>query len=206
MTKIKICGLRRTEDIKYANEFKPDFIGFVFYKPKFRYIPFDKAADLRSGLDKNIKPVGVFVNEPVENIISLLKDGIIDSAQLHGDESEDYIREVKDKTGKKVIKAFTADSFENMKKAENSRADFILLDNGKGTGKSFDRKYLEGFSRPYFLAGGLSPENVYDNIISRRPFAVDVSTGVETDKFKDRDKIKKFMSEVKRADETISKN
>ena len=123
MTKIKICGLRREQDIRYANELMPDYIGFVFLKGKMRYVTFEEAAHLRSLLDPAIPAVGVFVNEPVENVIRLLRAGSIQIAQLHGQEEEAYIRQLQDETGKKVIKAFSVKTEEDIAKAKASSAD-----------------------------------------------------------------------------------
>ena len=104
--RVKICGLRSKNDIETANKYLPDYIGFVFADFSKRYIDFETAGKLKALLRPEIKAVGVFVNEDVEKVISLLDDGVIDIAQLHGAEDEEYIRYIKGKSGKPVIKAF----------------------------------------------------------------------------------------------------
>ena len=198
MTKIKICGLRREQDIRYANELMPDYIGFVFLKGKMRYVTFEEAAHLRSLLDPAIPAVGVFVNEPVENVIRLLQAGTIQIAQLHGQEDEAYIEELRRAGDHCIIRAFAVRSSEDIHRAFAFPADYPLLDNGKGTGETFDWSLFEKQEKPFFLAGGLSPENVKEAIECFHPYAVDVSSGVETDGFKDYEKMKAFMDAVRR--------
>jgi phosphoribosylanthranilate isomerase len=198
MTKVKICGIRRAEDITYANEFQPEYIGFVFAKGSGRYLAPDRAAQLRVRLSRNSKAVGVFVNEPLENIRKLLESGTIDLAQIHGSEGADYIRALKRRTGKPIIQAFRVASTADADLAEASPADFVLLDHGAGgTGKAFDWSLVSGVRRPFFLAGGLSPENVGEAIARCHPFAVDASSMLETDGFKDPDKMKRFIDAVR---------
>ena len=198
MTKIKICGLRREQDIRYANELMPDYIGFVFLKGKMRYVTFQEAAHLRSLLDPAIPAVGVFVNEPVENVIRLLQAGTIQIAQLHGQEEEAYIEELRRAGDHCIIRAFAVRSSEDIHRAFAFPADYPLLDNGKGTGETFDWSLFQEQEKPFFLAGGLSPENVKEAIECFHPYAVDVSSGVETDGFKDYEKMKAFMDAVRR--------
>lgn len=198
MTKIKLCGLSRRCDIECANELCPDYIGFVFAKKSKRYVSPEKAKELKSLLLPDIKAVGVFVDESIENIAKLLSDNIIDLAQLHGSEDEEYIARLKALTDKPVIKAFCIKSENDIKSAENCKADFILLDSGAGTGRSFNWNLLENIDRPYFLAGGLYPENVETAIDTLSPFAVDVSSGIETDNFKDKNKMTAFVKAVRK--------
>lgn len=198
MTKIKICGLRREQDIRYANELMPDYIGFVFLKGKMRYVTFEEAAHLRSLLDPAIPAVGVFVNEPVENVIRLLQSGTIQIAQLHGQEDEAYAEELRRASDHCIIRAFAVRSSEDIHRAFAFPADYPLLDNGKGTGETFDWSLFQEQEKPFFLAGGLSPENVKEAIECFHPYAVDVSSGVETDGFKDYEKMKAFMDAVRR--------
>ncbi|WP_337540728.1 phosphoribosylanthranilate isomerase [Suilimivivens sp.] len=198
MTKIKICGLRREQDIRYANELMPDYIGFVFLKGKMRYVTFEEAARLRSLLDPAIPAVGVFVNEPAENVIRLLQSGTIQIAQLHGQEDEAYIEELRRAGDHCIIRAFAVRSSEDIHRAFAFPADYPLLDNGKGTGETFDWSLFQEQEKPFFLAGGLSPENVKEAIECFHPYAVDVSSGVETDGFKDYEKMKAFMDAVRR--------
>ena len=198
MTKIKICGLRREQDIRYANELMPDYIGFVFLKGKMRYVTFEEAAHLRSLLDPAIPAVGVFVNEPAENVIRLLQAGTIQIAQLHGQEDEAYAEELRRAGDHCIIRAFAVRSSEDIHRAFAFPADYPLLDNGKGTGETFDWSLFQEQEKPFFLAGGLSPENVKEAIECFHPYAVDVSSGVETDGIKDYEKMKAFMDAVRR--------
>lgn len=198
MTKIKLCGLSRQCDIEWANELKPDYIGFIFWSKSKRNVSPEKAKELKALLSPDIKAVGVFVDEPIENIAKLLSDNIIDLAQLHGSEDEEYIARLRTLSDKPIIKAFLLKSKEDAKRAEKSTADHILLDSGMGTGKGFDRSLLKNISRPYFLAGGLYPENVGIAVDTLSPYAVDVSSGIETDNFKDRNKMAAFVNAVRK--------
>lgn len=198
MTKIKLCGLSRQCDIEWANELKPDYIGFIFWSKSKRNVSPERAKELKALLSPNIKAVGVFVDEPIENIAKLLSDNIIDLAQLHGSEDEEYIARLRTLSDKPIIKAFLLKSKEDAKRAEKSTADHILLDSGMGTGKGFDRSLLKNISRPYFLAGGLYPENVGIAVDTLSPYAVDVSSGIETDNFKDRNKMAAFVNAVRK--------
>ena len=206
MVKIKICGLRRLEDIEMANKYKPDYIGFVFAQSP-RKVSYDQAKELSGLLSEDIVPVGVFVNEHMKLIVDLFKDGIIEMAQLHGDEDEKYIRNLKDKsieeTGKQipVINAIEikegADYDDELLKWRDSASDYFILDSGKGSGKTFDwsliDKESEFFKNSIFLAGGLNSENLDLAIEEFNPFAVDLSSSVETDGFKDEKKIMEII-------------
>ncbi len=198
MTRIKLCGLSRPCDIEAANALRPEYIGFVFAPKSRRYVTQETAEALRKMLDPAIRAVGVFVREDPERIAGLLDRGIIDLAQLHGNEDEKYIARLRALTGKPLIRAFRVDSPADLADARESTADFILLDNGAGgTGESFDWSLLQGFGRPYFLAGGLNPENAAAAVETLRPFAVDVSSGIETDGVKDGKKMKAFVDAVR---------
>lgn len=198
MTKIKFCGLTRPCDIEAANEIKPDYIGFVFAPKSKRRVSYKQAVDLKNLLDKDIKAVGVFLNEDIDQVISLLNLGIIDAAQLHGDESVEYITRIQKETGKPVIKAFQIHSEQDVTCAEKTIADYIILDAGTGEGKTFDWALVENFKKPYFLAGGLNPGNVTDAMRKLNPYALDVSTGIETDGFKDKNKMAEFAAAVRK--------
>lgn len=197
MTKIKLCGLSRECDIEAVNELCPEYIGFVFANKSKRYVTPAKAKELRTILNKDIKAVGVFVNEDIEKVSELLENDIIDITQLHGSEDEEYISKLREKTGKQIIKAFKISSSADAISAEKSSADFILLDSGAGTGSVFDWEWLKEVRRPYFLAGGLSTENVESAIKKLSPYAVDVSSGIETEGVKDKIKMKEFVSKVR---------
>ena len=198
MTKIKLCGLSRSGDIDAANDLLPDFIGFVFAPKSRRYVSPETAAELRARLDPAVRAVGVFVNEPPERVAALLAAGTIDIAQLHGAEDEAYIARLRQMTDRPVIKAFRVDTAADLAAARESSADFILLDNGAGgTGEAFDRSLLAGFDREYILAGGLDSETVASAVRALRPFAVDVSSGIETGGFKDTEKMRAFVEAVR---------
>ena len=199
MTKIKICGLRRPEDIEYVNEVKADFAGFIL-SPKFwRYIAPEQVKILRKNVPSSTKIVGVVVDEDINYVASLINDGTIDIAQLHGSEDEDYIRKLRLLTSDRAVitKVFIIKSDEDIKKAKASSADYVLLDSGTGTGNTFDWTIIRDIGRDYFLAGGLNPSNVGEAVLKYHPFAVDVSSGVETEKVKDSEKIKLFAQAVR---------
>ena len=202
MTKIKFCGLTRTGDIEAANELKPDYIGFVFWPKSKRAVTAEEAKTLKAKLDPSIKAVGVFVDEDMEAVKSLLDGGIIDIAQLHGHEDEDYITGLKKASGKPVIKAFKIRSEEDIRKAEASPADLVLLDAGMGDGVTFDWSLIKNAGRPYFLAGGLDPDNAADAVRTLHPYALDVSSGIETDGLKDTNKMAAFAASVRKEDIT----
>ena len=196
MTKIKLCGIKSEDDIKVINEVLPDYIGFVFAGKSKRYISFDTANTLKNKLDNRVKAVGVFVNEDIENIAYLVKNKIIDIVQLHGNEDESYINTLKTKINVPIIYAYQIKSKADIKSAKND-TDFILLDAGAGCGETFDEALLEDFDNEYFLAGGLSIDNIKEKIIKLHPFGVDVSSGIETEGKKDAAKIRKFVSLVR---------
>ena len=201
MTKIKMCGLTRVEDIAAVNEIKPDYIGFVFAKKSRRFISREKAAELKAILDKDIKAVGVFVDEDIKAVAEFLKCGIIDIAQLHGSEDNDYIVSLRAMTNKPVIKAFRIRTQEDIYKAQESAADMVLLDAGAGDGKTFDWSLIDTITRPYFLAGGLSPENAGEAVKTLHPYGLDVSSGIETDGYKDRIKMAEFADVIREEEE-----
>lgn len=199
MTKIKLCGLTRICDIEAVNVLKPEYIGFVFAPKSRRYVPPEQAEILKTHLNSDISAVGVFVNEAVNTVAELLNKGIIDIAQLHGTENEDYIKQLRKMTVRPVIKAFKVDTVQDISDAEKSTADFVLLDSGTGgTGTSFDWELIKNFQRPYFLAGGLDPDNAKDAVKALKPYAVDVSSGIETNGLKDRSKMADFIVAVRK--------
>jgi len=196
--KIKICGLTRLEDIEVANAILPDYIGFVFWERSKRNVTKEQAKELKSRLDSRIKAVGVFVDAEIDFIADFVSCGIIDVAQLHGSEDEDYILQLRERLGgAEIIKAFNINKIESFDEVEKSSADHIMIDSGKGSGITFDWSKLERLERPYFLAGGLSTENISEVLASIKPFAVDVSSGVETDGLKDSSKMKRFVESVR---------
>ncbi|MGN8818760.1 phosphoribosylanthranilate isomerase [Oribacterium sp. HCP28S3_H8] len=202
MTKIKICGLRRMEDITIVNELQPEYIGFVFYPCSRRYIKPEEAARLREKLSPGIRAVGVFVDASVEMVSDLIRQDIISIVQLHGRENAAYISELRERTDDKarIIKAELIHTEEDLRRASGSTADSVLLDAGLGAGKTFDWQLLRDFGRPYFLAGGLTIANVSGAVRTLQPYAVDVSSGVETDGYKDPAKVEAFITAVREAD------
>lgn len=197
MTKVKLCGLKRRCDIEWANEVRPDYVGFVFAGKK-RRVTDDVANDLRRHLDPSIPAVGVFVNEPQKHIIDLVQKGIIQVVQLHGHEDNAYIDSLRYSVDVPILKAFSVTGPDSLQDIKTSKADYVLLDNGPGgTGEAFDWSYIQHrVTRPFFLAGGLTPENV-TQAMALKPYALDVSSGIETDGVKDKEKIIKFMAQVR---------
>ena len=240
MTRIKLCGLTRIQDIEIANKLKPEYIGFIFWDRSSRNVSAIQAARLKGKLDPEIKAVGVFVNAPAEQVISYYNVGIIDIAQLHGNENEEYIKKLHD-AGLTVIKAFkmkktgeninlagngnieipekpTGDAITEIPEkptgdvitetsgkstddviteAVKSSADYIMFDPGKGEGATFNWQLIKGIKREFFLAGGLTPENIEKAVETVQPFAVDVSSGIETDGHKDPDKMSAFVKSTR---------
>ena len=212
MSNVKICGLSREEDITAVNHALPDYIGFVFAAASRRQVTPDQAYKLRTGgygnppLHPNIKTVGVFVNEKVEVIIDLYKNGVIDMVQLHGDEDAGYIARLREQSGGKtpplqIIKAVgVGDKMPSLQSI--GEPDYILFDTLSeqrgGTGTSFDWNVLKNYKGlPCFLAGGLTSANAAEAITLLSPFCVDVSGGVETDGVKDAEKICEFVDLVR---------
>lgn len=190
--KIKLCGMFRDCDIDYANEAKPDYVGFILgFTKSHRNIDAETARRLRSRLDTGIKAVGVFVNSPETTCAEYANCGIINVIQLHGDEDADFIRRLRELTSAPIIKAAKIRTPEDIGRVQALGADYVLLDNGTGTGEMFDHSLLDGaeIRQPFFLAGGLTPENLRQAAESVRPYCVDLSSGVETDRLKDREKM-----------------
>lgn len=198
--KVKICGLSRQEDIMLVNEAGPDYIGFVFWNKSKRRVTKETAAQLKKMLDKSIQAVGVFVDEKPEVILDLLTNDIIDMAQLHGSESEADIRYIREKSGKPVIRMVRLTDTTDYRALDDTAADFLLFDSGKGSGKTFDWRLMEqvkrNCSKPFFLAGGISPDNVSQAIREVKTFAIDLSSSLETDGVKDGEKIRQLMAAI----------
>ena len=198
MKLIKICGLKRQLDIEYVNQCKPDFVGFIINFPKsHRNLTPKQVKDLTEGLDKGITKVGVFVNQPVELVAELLNNNVIDIAQLHGNEDNAYIEKLRQKTVKGIWQAIIVRKEEDLAQAKASKADLVLLDAGQGSGQAFDWALLTKLDRRFALAGGLNLDNLED-AMKTNAVLLDVSGGVETDKYKDLDKIKKFINKVRK--------
>ena len=201
MTKIKICGLTRTEDIEMVNEFLPDYIGFVFAKSR-RQVSAEQAKELKNKLRPAIKAVGVFVNEKPENIAEIANQGIIDLIQIHGDEDAAYCAQLRKLTQAPIIKVVRVEREDDFAGIEEFDCDCYLFDTLSskeygGTGKAFDHSILHNkeIKKPFFVAGGLNQDNVAAVIEVIKPFGVDTSGGVETDGIKDANKIKEFIKQ-----------
>lgn len=196
-TKIKICGLYRSADIDYVNEAMPDFAGFIFYPKSHRYVSFEQAAELISRLDGRIKPVGVFVDNTPQEISEAVKTAKLDIVQLHGDEDNYIIDEVKRlcTSISEVWKAvriknrFDLSMLKNIDHADRYLADAYVEGYG-GQGKTFDACLVKEIkSEKLIIAGGLNKSNIKSTIELTSPYAIDLSSGVETNKIKDRNKI-----------------
>ena len=199
MVKIKICGLKRLEDIEIVNKYKPDYIGFVFADSK-RKVSHNLASELKDNLNPDIIPVGVFVDASQDEILDLFDKGIIEAAQLHGSEDEAYIADLKDKTDNKlkIINAVEMSEDVDLDNYVATQADFLLLDSGKGSGKTFDWRLIgKNLDKEFFLAGGLSIANICRAIEEFKPYAVDLSSSLETDGNKDENKIKEIMEVIR---------
>lgn len=198
MTRIKLCGLTRPQDIDAANRLLPEYIGFVFARKSRRYVSPETAAELKRRLSPAIQAVGVFVREDPEQVAALLRSGTIDIAQLHGDEDAAYLRALRRRTDRPLLQAFRVDGPADIAAARESEADMILLDAGAGgTGTAFDWTLLRDIRRPYFLAGGLHPGNVREAVERLSPYAVDVSSGIEEDGHKDPARMAAFVEAVR---------
>ena len=203
--RIKICGLFRDEDIEYVNEAQPDFAGFVF-APSKRQVSPAHAAALRGRLSDNIIPVGVFVNSAIAEIAALYNENVIAIAQLHGDEDEAYIAQLKEASaigGREpiiLIKAIKSKEIGYLPPCPPwlNLINYFLFDSGAGSGKTFnwDTLNAQSFSKPWFLAGGITAGNIAQ-AMALHPFAVDVSSGAETDGVKNREKILQLTEMVR---------
>ena len=202
MKKIKICGLRREEDIAYANECRPDFVGFVFADSK-RKVTKSQAKHLKALLHSDIVAVGVFVNEEVTKVAELVKEGIIQMVQLHGEEDNEYIERLRKLVGEiEIIKAVRVASKEDIRKCQKTAADYLLFDSYSieaygGTGKTFDWSLIKEIDRPFFLAGGIQAGNLQEAIALDNVYALDVSSAVETDGCKDRKKMLEIVNTIR---------
>lgn len=199
MTLVKICGLMRAEDADAVNAAGPDFAGFILSQGFRRSISAERAAAISARLNSSITPVGVFVDETEEYIAPFVEQKTIRAVQLHGSEDESLVRALKERfPDTLVIKAFKVKGADDVAAANASGADLVLLDNGQGTGERFDWSVLDSAARPYILAGGLGPGNVSAAIEQLHPYAVDMSSGVETNGQKDPQKIMEAVKGVQR--------
>lgn len=215
--KVKMCGISKVETIPAVVEAKPDYMGLVF-APSKRQVTVDQAKTLVEELHKQytkrynngaeqsnndeIKTVGVFVNETLDNLVSIATEANLDVVQLHGDEDEAFIQSLKERTNVEVWKAVQIRSAADAEAWIDSRADMLLFDayhkdERGGTGEVFDWSCLDEFERPFMLAGGIDSTNVARAIRTVRPYGIDISSGIETDGVKDDEKIKAFTNIVR---------
>lgn len=212
MPKVKICGITNLEDAINAAKLGADYLGFNFYKKSPRRIDRKMAKKIIEKIPNNVKKVGIFANEDLNSINGIAKGLNLDLIQLHGDEKPEYCEQLKNKSKKGIIKAFRIKNIQNnenhkdnmnIKNAESYNADFLMFDAHKegmfgGTGNTFDWDILKGIKKPFFLSGGLNPENVKDAIKIVKPYAVDAASGVEENpRKKDYYKMKKFIEASK---------
>lgn len=202
MTKIKICGIRRIQDVQALNRFQPEYAGFVF-APSKRRVSFQEAKELSRQLHPSICPVGVYVNAAKEDIMEAVLSGVIRAVQLHGTEGCGEVRELKSllPPGTLVIKAVPMEDGNFLGKWEESEADMLLLDaKHAGGGKMFDHELIAAAGRikkPWFLAGGIHADNVLPAIRRFAPYGIDVSSGVETAGVKDIGKMETLIRRVR---------
>lgn len=200
--KIKICGLSRKKDIEAVNVAMPDYVGFVFAK-SHRQINEEIAMEMKVLLDPRIQVVGVFVNEDISSILRYHKLHIIDTIQLHGDESNDYIKSLREHTDANIIKAIRVKDHKDVIRAREYDSDFLLFDTYQekeygGSGVSFDWSYIRDIEKPFFLAGGIHIGNIVQGMNQCNPYGIDVSSGVETDRAKDPKKIMDIVRKIRR--------
>ncbi|WP_016897888.1 phosphoribosylanthranilate isomerase [Aerococcus viridans] len=199
MVKVKICGLRRPEDIEAANAAKPDYVGFIFVPETKRYVKPDLAASFRRDLAADIQTVGVFVNAPIEEVVAICQAGTIDLVQLHGEEDQAYIAHLKGQVDQHIIKSVAVG---DELVVDPSQADYLLFDSLSpsrgGSGKVFDWQMVSAYQdRPFFLAGGLGVKNIEEALKVVRPYAVDASSSLETDGVKDPVKMQEFVAKIR---------
>ena len=215
--KVKMCGISKVETISAVVEAKPDYMGLVF-APSKRQVTVDQAKTLVEELHKQytkrynngteqsnndeIKTVGVFVNETLDNLVTIAKETNLDAVQLHGDEDEAFIQSLKERTNVEVWKAVQIRSAADAAAWIDSSADMLLFDayhkdERGGTGEVFDWSCLDEFERPFMLAGGIDSTNVARAIRTVRPYGIDISSGIETEGVKDDEKIKAFTNIVR---------
>lgn len=200
MVKVKICGIKDERLAPFINKLHPDYVGFILSKGFKRSVTAEVAAKIRRAVDKNVFTVGVFVNEPAVRVAEIVEAGIADLVQLHGDEDEGYIEELKGLCNATVIKSAAVRRGEVAPYPEN--CDYLLLDAYSpeargGTGVKVEwRRYYE-IKKPFFLAGGITADNVREAVRAVNPFGVDSSGGLETDGIKDAEKIKKYIENAR---------
>lgn len=201
---IKLCGLRRDEDVEYANEFMPDYVGFIFAENSKRTVTIEQAKALSKNLSSYIQKVGVFVNQSIEYIKRVVDEVGLNVYQLHGDEDNNYIEKISNTIDAEIWRAVRVRGSEDIALADSLGVDTILLDSfmeGQygGTGRVADWNIISNtkIKTPFFLAGGLNEDNIIKAIETVKPYGVDISGGIETNGFKDRKKIERLMNLIR---------
>ncbi len=206
---IKICGIRRPEDVEIVNTYRPDYIGFVF-APTWRQIDLAAACRLKALLHPEIKSVGVFVNQPIQLLTEALATGAVSFLQLHGQEDAAYESELLKALAQKgvknpeehLIRAYRIRSEKDFDHIKTTHAPLLLLDAYSpedigGTGQTFDWSLIRNMEKPFFLAGGITAKNVREAIELVHPFGIDASSSLETNQAKDSKKIKTFIERIR---------
>ncbi len=199
MTMVKLCGLRSLDDIRSANEAGPDMAGMIMASGFRRTITKELAREMVEGLSDSILSVGVFVDQDIEEVIGIADYAGFDMIQLHGSEDEGYIQALRGRLGVPIIKSFGI-THDQITAAQDTSADLVLIDPGRGSGETFDLSLLKGIGRSIFIAGGLTPDNVGETVRMTRPYGVDTSSGIESEGSKDSSKMIRFVAAVRAAD------
>lgn len=204
MTAVKFCGMRRIEDIEYANQCRPDYAGFILSDGFKRSVDFGTFCELDTYFDRDIKRVGVFVNEPLENILHCAYNETLDVIQLHGDEDGEYIQSLREIFSGEIWKAVRAKCPDDIESADRMSCDKLVIDSYSenaygGTGKRVNTEIVKNakFTKPFFIAGGITEENISEIIKAVTPYGVDLSSGIETDGLKDLNKMKNIIRILK---------
>lgn len=202
MIKIKICGCKSENDIRIVNKYLPDYVGFVFAKSR-RKVTEEIAEGLKQMLLPQIQAVGVFVNAPISQVIRLCEKGVIDLVQLHGEETKEYIEELKESITVPMIKAIRIPPMEQtliqqLKEAQKLPCDYLLLDTYQkdrygGSGIAFDWSMIPYIKKPFFLAGGIKQDNIIRAVNETRAYCLDISSGVERNGGKDEELVKQIL-------------
>ena len=196
--KVKICGIRNEMEIKLMNDFRPDYVGFIFLSKSKKFIAPEHAGILRSKLKSGIEAVGVFSDESLETVALSAEIAGLDYVQLNGHENAEYVSALREYTKCQIIKTFKIINPMDAERAMSSRADFVMLDGSDKDGVKFDWSFVTHVRRQYFLSGGLNIDNIQQALLlNPAPYAVDVSAGVESNRLKDYRKVMKFISAVR---------
>lgn len=198
MSCIKICGLRRDADIDIVNKYKPDYAGFILVPGRTRNVELDTLKRLSGLLSKDIQSVGVFYDSQLDNIAKIADLQLLDVIQLHGHETERDVEWLKTRFEMPIIKAISVKSRLDIEAWQHSQCDYLLLDNGNGgTGERFDWNSIGTIEKPFFIAGGINADNILE-ALKYAPYGIDVSGGVESEGYKDEEKVNKIIAMVRR--------